>query len=978
MKRMESSKSSEPGELIAQENERLIRENARLTQEYDLLRTLIDSLPDRIFIKDRQSRFLINNPAHVRALGATCQDEVIGKTDLDIFPAELARQYYNDERTVMESGQPLNREEMAVNPRTNEKRWVQTTKVPLLDKQRAVVGLMGITRDITELKRTEEDLRLARQELEKRVAEGTAEISQERLLLRTLVDNLPDYVYAKDAEGRFIMANMAVARQMGFSSPNEVIGKSDFDLFPHELAARYRAEELEMMQSGQGMYNHEGPTVDKSKEEKTRWVSTTKVILRDAQGKITGFIGIGRDVTEHKQVEEALGRERSLLRTLIDNLPDAIYAKDAACRKTLANPADLKNLHCKTEAEAIGKTDFDFFPRVIAEKFLADDQQVLQGQTVTDREEYFLSDEGEKRWLLTSKLPLRDQNGQIVGLVGVGRDITEHKRAEQTVADERALLRTLVDHLPVAIYLKDLAGHKTLANPMELSYAGATSEGEVLGKMDSDLFPPEVAAAYRADDQKVLDTGQPVINREGSFTKPDGSVVWFLTSKVPLRDATGRVTGLAGINLDITGRKKAEESLVRERSLLRQSEQRLREVMRRTRCILNFGEVEAPADWRERIMNEPTVLRWNFPVVNPEAAQEVFPLKVPPGKQYQQVWSDSRQPDDFDLMHLVARDAFLHDAPFYRNEFRCTDKHGIEHWMQEFITIHKLAANRWQAFGINTDITDLKKTESALRSNEEKLREFTAQLERSNRELQDFAYVASHDLQEPLRKIVVFGERLKEKCGEKVDAEAGDYLERMQKAAARMQTLINDLLSFSRVTTKAKPFEPVDLAKVADDVVNDLEGRIEQVKGRVEVGSLPVIEAEALQMRQLLQNLIGNALKFRRPEVPPVVKVEAQIMANPSPAAGEEVTKKVCRLTVSDNGIGFDEKYLDRIFNVFQRLHSRNEYEGTGMGLAIARKIVVFHHGDITAKSKPGLGATFIVTLPVTHPKEPNKGVPNE
>ena len=181
--------------------------------------------------------------------------------------------------------------------------------------------------------------------------------------------------------------------------------------------------------------------------------------------------------------------------------------------------------------------------------------------------------------------------------------------------------------------------------------------------------------------------------------------------------------------------------------------------------------------------------------------------------------------------------------------------------------------------GVTHDIHEMKVAQEALRSSEEKLREFSAQLERSNRELQDFAYVASHDLQEPLRKIMVFGERLKEKCGEKLDPEAGDCLERMQKAASRMQNLINELLTFSRVTTKAKPFEPVDLAKVADDVVSDLEGRIELVNGRVEVGSLPVIEAEALQMRQLLQNLIGNALKFRRPEVPPVVKVAAQIIS---------------------------------------------------------------------------------------------------
>ena len=252
----------------------------------------------------------------------------------------------------------------------------------------------------------------------------------------------------------------------------------------------------------------------------------------------------------------------------------------------------------------------------------------------------------------------------------------------------------------------------------------------------------------------------------------------------------------------------------------------------------------------------------------------------------------------------------------------------------------------------------------ALRESEGKLRLFATQLERSNRELQDFAYVASHDLQEPLRKITVFGERLKERNNGHFDPESLDYVDRMQKATGRMQTLINDLLSFSRVTTKAQPFAPVNLAEVAAGVVEDLEGRIEMVQGRVELGNLPVIDAEPLQMRQLLQNLIGNALKFRRPEEPPVVKVDAEIFPDP-----DAPDNKLCRLTISDNCIGFEEKYVDRIFNVFQRLHTRNEYEGTGMGLAIVRKIALYHSGDVTAKSKPGEGSTFIVTIPATHPK---------
>ena len=239
---------------------------------------------------------------------------------------------------------------------------------------------------------------------------------------------------------------------------------------------------------------------------------------------------------------------------------------------------------------------------------------------------------------------------------------------------------------------------------------------------------------------------------------------------------------------------------------------------------------------------------------------------------------------------------------------------------------------------------------------EEELKAFTASLEQSNRELQEFAYVASHDLQEPLRKIRAFGDLLKSDKGGTISDQGQDYLERMQNAAARMETLVSDLLTLSRVTTRAQPFAPVDLSEVAGGVVSDLEVQIERTGGRVEVGDLPTIDADSTQMRQLFQNLIGNGLKFHRPEEAPVVKVYGAHSEHPS-------ENKLCQISVEDNGIGFDEKYLDRIFTPFQRLHSRSEYEGTGMGLAICRKIVERHRGEITAESAPGEGTRFIITL---------------
>jgi PAS domain S-box-containing protein len=975
-------------ELTAR-NAELVRAGESQNQAQSLLEALLDNIPDWVYFKDAQSRFLKCSRTHARRLGMD-PEQVVGKTDFDFHSAEVAAEFHRDEQRILQTGEPvINKIEKKLTP-DGGVMWTSTTKVPMRDKNGTMVGLVGVNRDITERIQAEEALRQSRNELEQRIAERTAELSRERLLLRMLIDNIPDSIYAKDQQGRFVLNNLAHARDLGAKSPEEMKGKSDFDYFPPELAERFYAEERKIIETGQPAMNQEQYISRPGDNSgKKYWCVSSKALWHDAEGKVLGTVGITRDTTEQKRTEARLAYEQQLFQTFLETSPDNIYFKDHESRivrvsrsKVESTLQSVRKLHRAAhpndnpdewpphlaEAKAfgewlIGKTDLDTFPEEQARAALAEEQAIIRtGQPVIGKLEKHTYHDGSSASWLTTKLPWRDNDGNIIGTFGVTRNVTKPKEAEELLDRERILLRTVIDNLPDFIYAKDKQGRFVLNNVAHAHELGAKSPEELKGKSDFDFHPPELARQFFSDEQKIIETGQPVVNQEQYKCQPSdksGQKRWSVCTKVIWRDENGEVLGTVGVTRDIHEMKLAQDAL-------RQSEERLREVLRRARCILNSGEAEAPEGWRDQVMNDLTIFRWHFPVLNVEAAQEVFPLDIPAGKTYQQVWTESRNPDDFKQMHEVTRDAFLHDKPFYRNVFRCTDKHGVEHWMQEFITIRKLDENHWHLFGINTDITDLKKSETALRSSEEKLRQFTTQLERSNRELQDFAYVASHDLQEPLRKIVVFGERLKEANAERFGPESVDYLDRMQKAAGRMQSLINDLLAFSRVTTKAQPFTRVNLAEVAAGVVNDLEGRIELVKGRVEVGPLPIIDAEPVQMRQLLQNLIGNALKFRRPEEPPVVKVEAQLLPDP-----EAPDKQLCRLTVSDNCIGFDEKYVDRIFNVFQRLHTRNEYEGTGMGLAIVRKIALYHGGDITAKSKPGEGSTFILTIPAAHPQKP-------
>ena len=248
------------------------------------------------------------------------------------------------------------------------------------------------------------------------------------------------------------------------------------------------------------------------------------------------------------------------------------------------------------------------------------------------------------------------------------------------------------------------------------------------------------------------------------------------------------------------------------------------------------------------------------------------------------------------------------------------------------------------------------------------IKEYAEELERSNRDLQDFANIASHDLQEPLRKIQIFSDLLQSHYARELDERGVDYLQRMQSAAGRMQYLIDDLLSYSRIATRAQPFTMVDLNETVQDVLLDLDMQIEQTDARIDVEAMPTVEADPTQMNQLIQNLLSNAIKFHKVNQPPEIKISARKDSRGSTSGGSK-DGECWHIMIEDKGIGFDEKYAERIFNPFQRLHGREEYEGSGMGLAICRKIVERHGGSIHAKSEKGKGAIFTVNLPLRQPK---------
>jgi PAS domain S-box-containing protein len=512
-----------------------------LYQSRQMLQLVLDTIPQRVFWKDRNFSYLGCNRHFARDAGLEDPSAILGKNDFELGWKDVAHLYRADDSLVMETDTPkLNFEEPETTP-DGGRIWVRTSKVPLHDRDGKVIGILGTYEDITEQRQMEEVL------------------SQERILLRTLIDNLPDVIYAKDLACRKTLSNLADVHLMGLQSEAEVLGKNDFNHYPRETAERFFADDQIVIQTGQPVLEREEYVVDA--EGKKRWLLTSKLPLRDDRGNIIGLIGIGRDITKRKQMEETLSQERILLRTLIDNLPDVIYAKDLACRKTLSNLADVHLMGLQSEAEVLGKNDFNHYPRETAERFFADDQIVIQtGQPVLEREEYVVDAEGKKRWLLTSKLPLRDDKGDIVGLIGIGRDITKRKQAEEALAAERNLLRTLIDNLPDLVYFKDAEGRYVLNNRAHLQSMGAERQEEVLGKTPFDFHPHVLAKQYHEDEMRIMRTGEPLLEREElAVYKDTGEQRWHLTSKIPLKDSQGRVAGIVGISRDITEAKRAQD-----------------------------------------------------------------------------------------------------------------------------------------------------------------------------------------------------------------------------------------------------------------------------------------------------------------------------------------------------------------------------------------------------------------------------------
>jgi PAS domain S-box-containing protein len=546
----------------------------------------------------------------------------------------------------------------------------------------------------------------------------------------------------------------------------------------------------------------------------------------------------------------------------------------------------------------------------------------------------------------------------------IANSLKENRQLQLALNESDSRYNQLVQNLPAALYTCDREGRITLFNEAAVALWGRTPE---IGK-DSwcgswKIYKPD-GSELPIDECPMavtLKEGRPVVGEEIIVERPDGVRRHVLPNPQPLFDSSGKLSGAVNMLIDVTDLTDIRKSLKNSKELKQKNEElrQRNEELRRSedRYHRMIAEVE---DYVIILLDENgNIQNWN------KGAEKIkgYSGEEAIGKNFRIFYTEGdrelKLPD-----HLIQIAAEKGKATHEGWRIR---KDGTKFWGYVVITALHDDENRIVGFSkVTRDLTERKLAEENLRSSAQLLLVKNKELEAKNHELASFAYVSSHDLQEPLRKIQTFSSRIIEMEDNKLSEKGRDYFIRMQNAALRMQTLIEDLLAYSRTNTAEQKFEKADLGKILEEVQHDLKEMIEEKKAVIEAEPLPTLNVIRFQITQLFTNIVTNALKFSRPNVTPHLRITVKkIQGSEIQHPHTDALKTYHEICFADNGIGFEPEYRHKIFEVFQRLHGRSEYSGTGIGLAICKKIVDNHDGLITADSVPEKGSSFYIYLPV-------------
>jgi len=827
--------------------------------------------------------------------------------------------------------------------------------------------LLTVTVDITERKKSDSLL------------------AAERNLLNTLINNLPDSIFVKDLESKIILDNFAHRRRLGANNLDQVVEKTDFDFLPAELAVLYRADEEKVIQSGNPLTNREELFVDQDGNK--RWLLTTKAPLHDQNGIITGIVGISHDITDLKQKESLLEEERNLLRTLIENLPDSVFIKDLESRVVVDNAAHRWLLGVSSLEQSVGTTDFDFFPKELAASFYAEEKQVIQsGNPLTNFEKPFIDRDGNKKWLLTTKAPLRDHNGIIVGIVGINHDITEDKQAEEALENVKVTLEAAFEQTPIPMVLVSMPDAVLrITNTACREFLGIMDEPTPVGQQLMDFKPSYLDFDAQGNLTPLTNAplalalqGQRTINQERRIVTKNGATRWALVSGNPIYNTHGDLIAAYLALYDITERKKIQNMIESRLRLIEFAmHHSLHEVL--TKTLDEVCEMtSSPIGFYHFV--EPDQVTLSLQAWSTHTTQE-FCKAEGNGLHYNLdqagIWADcirQRRPivhNDYPSLPASQRKGIPEGhaevvrelvVPILRNNLIVAvlgvgnKKNNYTEKDTELVAYFADVA--WE-------IAERKQAEQQLAMHAEHLEEMVEERTHELREAQEqlvrqerlatmgqLAGSIGHELRNPLGVIanaVYFLKMSEPNASEKVK----EYLDIIEKETRISDKIITDLLDFTRV--KSQTPQPASVSNLIHQTLERFPAP-PSVKVELDIpADLPQIYADPQHVVQVLINLVSNA---------------CQSMVSTNPSGGAENVGKLTvsasalgdmiKIKVQDTGTGISPENMKKLFEPLFTTKTK----GIGLGLAVSRKLTESNGGRVEVQSELGKGSIFTVYLP--------------
>lgn len=927
----EVREQSQTIEELQKEHQSHLDKNELLAKDHDHLRysqnALLNILSAGVWITDTEGNVTQKNAAADSLWGnlSFSNDYCVGFSRLKAQYADSG-EYLKPEdcpvTRVLSSGKPVLGEILNIEQFDGKQGTIISSAAPIINQEGKMDGAVVVVKDITKQRQLDHQL----QSIIEFEPSGLAVIAGHDLIYK--------------------VANPAYKALMSDQNIDPV-GKSWQEVWQSGDSSKIKALIQRVFETGDTISASQSRR--RSSNGKTKYYSFNLAPL-SWEGEPAVLIVVWETTTlvRSKQRAESAARKAAQLaaelEAIFNEISDAVIFYDAQGMPMRANKAAIQSYGL----DPVGKTR-DELQRILSIRLKEGNVQDLEklpssralaGEVIHDERLILTKLNGVEVHILVSAVPLRDEQGEVTGAVLSWRDITEMEMAirvrEQLLLDnqrQRDLLARLITEAPAAISFLTGPEHRySLTNE---KFEQITQDiGNVIGLRFVDVFPEAASVLVPIMDQ-VFESGKTYSSIDMGIPFKKGESIetrYFSFSLTPVEDRQREIEGIMLMMFETTEAVVIRQRLEAERDKLQKSEERFRQLADAMPQLVFTATPQGDIDY----VNERSI---EFDGIR---------------KGEDGIWIITHvfHPDDYEGT-IEAWDEAMRTGDNYQYEHRIRMASGRYRWhLSRAVPVHNQNREIVMWYGTSTNIDAQKQVER-------NLEEYARKLKRSNEELENFAFIASHDLQEPLRKIKSFGDRVVKKLGQEVDQETQDFLVRMVDASKRMQEMIQALLNLSRINTRGNPFDKVDLNKVVAEVVSDLDGRLRESNGQVVVGELPVIQADLVQIRQLFQNLIGNAIKYHKPGIPPVVNIVSE-----SEECEASIKRKCVKISIEDNGIGFEQEHAERIFQPFQRLVGRSEYEGTGIGLTICEKIVERHGGRIVAKSQPNQGSKFTIVLP--------------